>query len=103
MDFSENLLTKGNRRYGTSCNSLKFRSRGLFEVLITNINIILHATFVFSLKLAFSLKFLPYTYCIPTKVGLRYKMNATFVISTPNNPPPPGQNLRGFYEIPYLP
>ncbi|EYC14745.1 hypothetical protein Y032_0039g13 [Ancylostoma ceylanicum] len=37
-------------------------------------------------------------------MGLWYKMNATFAISTPNNPP--GQNFRGFYgfyEIPYLP
>ncbi|EYB81929.1 hypothetical protein Y032_0371g133 [Ancylostoma ceylanicum] len=61
-------------------------------VLITNINIILHDTFVFSLKLAFSLHFLPYTYRIPTKVELRYKIDAIFVISTPNNPP--GQNVR---------
>ncbi|EYC30465.1 hypothetical protein Y032_0005g2661 [Ancylostoma ceylanicum] len=32
------------------------------QVLITNINTILHATSVFSLKLVFSLNFLPYTY-----------------------------------------
>ncbi|EYC30463.1 hypothetical protein Y032_0005g2661 [Ancylostoma ceylanicum] len=40
------------------------------------------------------------TVYLPTKVGLRYKMNAIFVISTPNYSL--GQNLRGFYEIPYL-
>ncbi|EYC38822.1 hypothetical protein Y032_0692g1578 [Ancylostoma ceylanicum] len=37
-------------------------------VLITDMNIILHATFVFSVKMAFSLNFLPYTYSIPTEV-----------------------------------
>ncbi|EYC37779.1 hypothetical protein Y032_0766g2171 [Ancylostoma ceylanicum] len=36
-------------------------------------------------------------------MGLRYKMNTIFVISTPNNPPPPEQNLRGFCEVQYLP
>ncbi|EYC28290.1 hypothetical protein Y032_0008g78 [Ancylostoma ceylanicum] len=30
-------------------------------------------------------------------MGLRYKMNAMFVMSTPNNPP--GQNLKGFCEV----
>ncbi|EYC34141.1 hypothetical protein Y032_0001g268 [Ancylostoma ceylanicum] len=33
-------------------------------------------------------------------MGLRYKIIAIFVISTPNNIPM--QNLRGFCEIPYL-
>ncbi|EYB92294.1 hypothetical protein Y032_0195g1465 [Ancylostoma ceylanicum] len=39
---------------------------GLFEVLITDTNIISHAASVFSLKLAFSLNFLPYAYRILT-------------------------------------
>ncbi|EYC25794.1 hypothetical protein Y032_0011g1388 [Ancylostoma ceylanicum] len=69
---------------------------GLFQVLITNINIILHATFVFSVKLAFSLSFIPYTYRIFTKVGLRYKIDTIFVTSTSNNHP--GQNLNEFHE-----
>ncbi|EYC44257.1 hypothetical protein Y032_0466g1955, partial [Ancylostoma ceylanicum] len=43
-------------------------------VKITNINIILHATFVFSLKLAFSRNFILCTYRVPIKMGLRYKM-----------------------------
>ncbi|EYC17575.1 hypothetical protein Y032_0030g2146 [Ancylostoma ceylanicum] len=69
--------------------------------MITNINIISHATFVFSLKLAFPLNFLPCTYRIPTKLGLRYKINVIFVISMPNNPRK--QKLVGFCEIPHLP
>ncbi|EYC10243.1 hypothetical protein Y032_0056g2633 [Ancylostoma ceylanicum] len=51
----------------------------ILEVLITNINIILHTTLVLFVKLAFSLDFLPYTRCVPAKMGLRYKMNTIFV------------------------
>ncbi|EYC45896.1 hypothetical protein Y032_0414g1045 [Ancylostoma ceylanicum] len=55
------------------------------QALITTMNIILHATFVFYLKLAFSLNFLPYTYRVFKKMWLLYKMDTIFVISTPNN------------------
>ncbi|EYB96444.1 hypothetical protein Y032_0150g2756 [Ancylostoma ceylanicum] len=53
------------------------------KVLLTAININLPVTFVFHLKSAFSSNFLPYTYRILTKIGLRYKMDTIFVISTP--------------------
>ncbi|EYB93302.1 hypothetical protein Y032_0183g906 [Ancylostoma ceylanicum] len=63
---------------------------GLFQALITITNIKLGATFVFYLKVAFSPKFLLYTYSIFTKMGLRYKMDTTFMPSTLitlDNPP----------------
>ncbi|EYC18242.1 hypothetical protein Y032_0028g1756 [Ancylostoma ceylanicum] len=69
------------------------------NVLIANNNIIFHATFVFSVKLAFLLNFPPYTYRISTKIGLRYKMDTIFVLSTSNNPPIQSFNEKKFLKI----